>query len=74
MATTAIFPIKVGSRRSVEKALRGVIDYMSDPSKTDLGEYISSYECAPATADMEFYLSKQQYHSQTNRSQRYGKL
>ena len=69
MATTAIFPIKVGSRRSVAKALKGVIDYMDNPLKTDLGEYVSSYECTPGIADMEFYLSKQRYYTLTNRSQ-----
>jgi len=69
IATTAIFPIKVGSRRSVAKALKGVIDYMDNPMKTDWGEFVSSYECTPGIADMEFLLSKQQYHALTNRSQ-----
>jgi len=69
IATTAIFPIKVGSRKSVAKALKGVIDYMENPLKTDWGEYVSSYECTPGAADLEFLLSKQQYHSLTGRNQ-----
>ena len=42
---------------------------MGDDFKTGYGKYISSFECTPETADMEFLLSKQRYHSLTNRSQ-----
>ncbi|MCL2853372.1 MAG: relaxase/mobilization nuclease domain-containing protein [Defluviitaleaceae bacterium] len=69
MATTAIFPLRVGKGRSVAKALKVTIDYMEDSIKTGMGEYISSYKCTPGTADLEFALSKQQYLSITGRYQ-----
>jgi hypothetical protein len=58
MATTAIFPIHTGRGRSVARALKEVTDYMENPLKTDGGELISSYECNPETADLEFNLAK----------------
>jgi hypothetical protein len=69
MATTRIYPIHTGKGRSVAKALRDVTDYMENPLKTEGGEFISSYECAPETADNEFLLSKAQYLSLTGRNQ-----
>ncbi len=42
---------------------------MENPLKTYDGELISSYECAPESADAEFLLSKAQYLSLTGRSQ-----
>jgi hypothetical protein len=68
MATTAIFPIHAG-RRSVAKALKGVVDYMANPLKTDSGEFVSSYECAPETVDLEFSMAQDQYHLLTGRDQ-----
>jgi hypothetical protein len=53
----------------VAKALRDVTDYMKNPLKTDEGELISSFECAPETADAEFLLSKARYSSLTGRDQ-----
>ncbi|GHV39761.1 hypothetical protein FACS189490_03860 [Clostridia bacterium] len=72
MATTAIFPLHIGKGRSVAKALKGVIDYLEDPYKTDFGEFVSSYECSPETADLEFGLAKEQYLKLTGRSQGKG--
>lgn len=69
MATTGIFPLHTGKGRSVAKALRDVTDYMENPLKTEGGELISSYECAPETADAEFLLSKSRYLSLTGRNQ-----
>jgi len=69
MATTAIFPIRVGSRRGVLKSLKETIDYMLDHNKTNMGEYVSSYSCTPEIADAEFFLAKEQYHLLTNRRQ-----
>jgi len=67
-STTAIFPIHAGDR-SIARALRSVADYMENPLKTDNGELISSYGCAPETLEAEFLLAKQQYHSLTGRHQ-----
>jgi hypothetical protein len=69
IATTRIMPLHVGSGRSVAKALKDVADYMENPLKTEGGELISSYECAPRTVDAEFLLSKKQYETLTGRDQ-----
>jgi hypothetical protein len=69
VATTHITPLHTGKGRSVAKALRDITDYMENPLKTDGGDLVSSYECAPETADNEFILSKAQYLSLTGRSQ-----
>lgn len=69
MATTRIIPIHTGKGRSVARALRSVADYMKNPLKTDAGELISSFGCAPETAAAEFLLSKAQYFSLTGRDQ-----
>lgn len=69
MATTHIFPLHAGKSRSVARALRDVADYMINPLKTDNGELVSSFECAPESADAEFLLSKTRYSSLTGRGQ-----
>lgn len=45
-------------------------DYSQNAEKTNGGEYISSYECDPKTADEEFLLSKRQYQHITGRQQK----
>jgi len=42
---------------------------MKNPLKTEGGEFISAFECAPETADAEFLLSKSRYLSITGREQ-----
>lgn len=69
MATTRIMPLHTGKGRSVAKALKDVADYMENPLKTEDGELISSYECAPESADAEFLLAKGRYVSLTGRDQ-----
>lgn len=44
-------------------------DYAKNPEKTNDGELISSYECAPKTADAEFLLAKRRYKTITGREQ-----
>jgi hypothetical protein len=70
MATTAIFPIHAGKGRSVAKAIRDVTDYMENPLKTEGGELVSSFGCAPESAETEFLLAKSRYHALTGRSQK----
>jgi len=69
MATTRIMPLHTGKGRSVARVLRDVKDYMENPLKTEGGELISSFECAPETADAEFLLSKSRYLALTGRNQ-----
>jgi hypothetical protein len=57
-------------KRSVAKALRDVADYMGNPLKTENGERISAYECAPETLEAEFLLAKRQYLALTGRTQK----
>lgn len=45
-------------------------DYSQNAAKTNDGEFISSYECDPKTADEEFLLSKRQYQHITGRQQK----
>ena len=45
-------------------------DYSQNAEKTNDGEFISSYECDPKTADEEFLLSKRQYQHITGREHR----
>ena len=45
-------------------------DYSQNAEKTNDGEFISSYECDPKTADEEFLLSKRQYQHITGRQQK----
>jgi len=42
---------------------------MENPLKTEGGELISTYNCAPETIEAEFLLAKQQYNSLTGRAQ-----
>ncbi|MDL2253383.1 relaxase/mobilization nuclease domain-containing protein [Ruminococcaceae bacterium OttesenSCG-928-I18] len=69
MATTRIMPLHIGKGRSLAKALKDVADYMGNPLKTENGELISSFECAPESADSEFLLAKKQYAYITGRDQ-----
>ncbi|MCL2342720.1 MAG: relaxase/mobilization nuclease domain-containing protein [Firmicutes bacterium] len=68
MATTRIIPIHAGGR-NIAKALRGVVNYIWNPLKTNGGELVSTYNCAPETIEAEFVLAKRQYCSLTGRSQ-----
>lgn len=69
VATTRIMPLHIGKGRSLAKALKDVTDYMENPLKTEDGELISSYECAPESVDAEFFLAKKRYASLTGRDQ-----
>ena len=52
MAYIKIFPIKSTMKR--------VVTYVTDPAKTDEKLLISSYQCAPETADIEFAVTQKQ--------------
>ena len=67
MATTWMKALHRGS--SIATALGRSVDYISNSEKTDDGELIVGYECAPYTAQSEFLLSKQMYEQRTGRDQ-----
>lgn len=44
--------------------------YVENPSKTEGGEWITTYESAPAITDQEFLFSKRQYAAMTGREKK----
>lgn len=67
MATTRIIPIHIQKGKTISKCLKARIDYAENPDKTEGGELISSYACAPETSDQEFNLARQAYLANTGR-------
>lgn len=55
--------------KSIADCLADRTDYAKNPDKTNDGELLSSYECAPKTVQAEFMLSKRQYDDITGRKQ-----
>lgn len=69
MAATRLIALHVCKGKTVVQCLADRTDYSQNEEKTNGGEYISSYECDPQTADDEFMLSKRQYEHITGRQQ-----
>lgn len=55
--------------KSAQQSLRARIAYMVNPEKTNDGALVTSFACAPETADAEFVLSKREYRTLTGREQ-----
>lgn len=70
MAATRLIALHVNKGKSVAQCLADRTDYSQNAKKTNNGEFISSYECDPKTADEEFLLSKRQYQHITGRQQK----
>ena len=70
MAATRLIALHVNKGKTVAQCLADRIDYSQNAEKTNDGEFISSYECDPKTADEEFLLSKRQYQHTTGRQQK----
>ena len=60
-------PLHVGKGRTIGAAIKGIIDYVVNPQKTDNGKLISSFQCDSRIADAVFLFSKRQYLSKTGR-------
>lgn len=71
MAATRLIALHVNKGKSVAQCLADRTDYSKNAEKTNNGEFISSYECEPMTADEEFLLSKRQYQHITGRQQKH---
>ena len=69
MATTRIIPMHVNKGKTIQRCLTDRINYAENPEKTEHGELISSFACAPESADAQFLFSKRQYKSFTGRTQ-----
>ena len=70
MATTRLMTRHTGSGMTIMETLKDGFDYGKNPDKTRNGDLILAYECAPATADAEFLLSKAKYKAITGREQK----
>lgn len=70
MAATRLIALHVNKGKTVAQCLTDRTDYSQNAEKTNDGEFISSYECDPKTADEEFLLSKRQYQHITGREQK----
>lgn len=71
MAATRLISLHINKGKTVAQCLADRTDYSQNAAKTNNGEFISSYECDPKTADEEFLLSKRQYHHITGRQQKH---
>ena len=69
MAATRLIALHINKGKTIAQCLADRTDYSQNAEKTKGGEYISSYECDPETADQEFLLSKRQYLQMTGRTQ-----
>ena len=67
MAATRLIPLHLNKGKTVADCLKERLDYAQNPFKTEEGEYISSYQCDPHTAAMEFLLAKAEYDKKTGR-------
>lgn len=70
MAATRLIALHVNKGKTVAQCLADRTDYSQNAEKTNDGEFISSYECDPKTADEEFLLTKRQYQHITGRQQK----
>lgn len=69
MATTRLIPMHQNKGKTVSQCLTDRTEYAKNPDKTADGEFISAYECDPATVDAEFLAAKRIYADRTGRSQ-----
>ena len=72
MATTRLIPMHQNKGKTVSQCLTDRTEYAKNPDKTADGEFISAYECDPATVDAEFLAAKRIYADRTGRSQQSG--
>lgn len=71
MAATRLIALHINKGKTVGQCLADRTDYSQNAAKTNNGEFISSYECDPKTADEEFLLAKRQYQHITGRQQKH---
>ena len=51
MAATRIMPLHVGQGRTESRAISDILDYVTNPKKTDNGRLITGYACDSRTID-----------------------
>ncbi len=67
MAATRLIALHQNKGKSVGGSIKDRLDYAQNPDKTKEGEYVTSYECNPATAWAEFVLSRNAYRQKYSR-------
>ena len=70
MATTRLIAVHINKGKTAAQSLADRLDYSHNPIKTNDGEFITGYECDPATAWEEFLLTKREYEQKTGRQQK----
>ena len=68
MATTRIIPMHINKGKTISQCMKARVDYVKNPDKTENGLLISSYACAPESADHEFVLARNEYMALTGRT------
>ena len=63
MAATHFISMHTGKGKTPAVSLTERIDYILNSAKTDGGQWVSSYKCAPATAAAEMLLARQIYRN-----------
>lgn len=63
MAATRFMSMHTGKGKTAAVSLTERIDYILNPTKTDSGQWVSSYKCDPATAAAEMLLARQIYRN-----------
>ena len=70
MAATRLIALHINKGKTAAACLADRTNYSQNAEKTNGGEYVSSYACAPETVDEEFLLAKRQYEYITGRQQK----
>lgn len=60
----------VNKGKTIAQCFTKRIEYAKNPSKTEDGYYVRTYECDASIADAEFLYSKRQYEAVTGRRQK----
>ncbi|GHU47298.1 hypothetical protein FACS1894120_5210 [Clostridia bacterium] len=69
MATSWLKPLHTGKNRTIASAIKARLAYVKNPEKTENGKLVTSYQCDPEFADLQFLAAKKQYEYNTGRSQ-----
>ena len=69
MATTRIMPVHPNKAWGAAQTFKQVIDYVTNPTKTDGGILVTGFESDPSIAAEDFMLSRDEYILKTGREQ-----
>lgn len=69
MAATCIMSIHINKGKTARQSIAARLDYIMNPKKTDGEILVLTYACSPETAADEFMLFRQEYQTNTGRTQ-----